>query len=104
MRSTHPAAPHRDRVRGDQEAPVASVLRTGDTRQRSGANTRGLKGVTVTNGVSLGTLVWLIIGVVVALSNGYTIVNFSSLLSFLLAMFLWPLVLLGINLHVGLGV
>lgn len=54
-------------------------------------------------GVSLGTLVWIIVGVVVALSNGYTsITNFSSLLSFLLALFLWPLVLLGINLHVAL--
>jgi hypothetical protein len=88
----------------DSEGLVASVLTTGDTRNPFGANTRGLKGAAVTNGVSLGTLLWLIIGVVVALSNGYTIVNFSSLLSFLLAMFLWPLVLLGINLHVGLGV
>ena len=56
------------------------------------------------NGVSLGTLVWLIVGVVVALSHGYSIANFSSLVSFLLAMFLWPLVLLGVNLHVNLGV
>jgi hypothetical protein len=64
----------------------------------------GPKGVAVGNGVSLGTLVWLIIGVVVALSHGYSIANFSSLLSFLLAIFLWPLVLLGINLHVDLGV
>ena len=56
------------------------------------------------NGVSLGTLVWLIIGVVVALSHGYSIANLSSLVSFLLAMFLWPLVLLGVGLHVNLGV
>ncbi len=56
------------------------------------------------NGVSLGTLLWLIIGVVVALSNGYPITNVSSLLSFLLAMFLWPLVLLGVDLHINLGV
>jgi len=48
--------------------------------------------------------VWLIVGVVVALSHGYSIANFSSLVSFLLAMFLWPLVLLGVNLHVNLGV
>ena len=53
-------------------------------------------------GVSLGTLVWIIVGVVVAVSNGYTITNFSGLVSFLLAMFLWPLVLLGVNLHVQL--
>lgn len=57
--------------------------------------------VTAYRGVSLGTLIWIIIGVVVAVSNGYTsITNFSSLVSFLLALFLWPLVLLGINLHV----
>ena len=53
--------------------------------------------------VSLGTVLYLIIGLVVALSNGYGITDFSSLLSFLLALFLWPLVLLGINLHVNLG-
>ena len=52
-------------------------------------------------GVSLGTLVWLIIGVVVALSNGYSITGVGSLLSFLLALFLWPLVLLGVDLHVA---
>lgn len=51
-------------------------------------------------GVSFGGLVWLIVGLVVALSNGYGITNFSGLVSFLLALFLWPLVLLGINLHV----
>ena len=54
-------------------------------------------------GVSLGGLLYIIIGVVVALSNGYGITDFSSLLSFLLALFLWPLVLLGINLHLALG-
>ena len=55
-------------------------------------------------GVSLGGLLWIIIGVVVALSNGYGITNGSSLISFLLAMLLWPLVLLGIDLHIDLGV
>ena len=54
-------------------------------------------------GVSFGTLLYLIIGVVVALSNGYGITDLSSLLSFLLAMFLWPLVLLGINLQISVG-
>jgi hypothetical protein len=54
-------------------------------------------------GGSLGGLLYIIIGVVVALSNGYGITDFSSLLSFLLAMFLWPLVLLGIDLHLALG-
>ena len=54
-------------------------------------------------GGSLVGLLYIIIGVVVALSNGYGITNLSSLISFLLAMFLWPLVLLGINLHLALG-
>jgi hypothetical protein len=52
-------------------------------------------------GVSLFGLVYIIIGVVVALTNGYTIHNASELLSFVLAMFLWPLVLLNVNLHVA---
>jgi hypothetical protein len=52
-------------------------------------------------GVSLFGLVYIVIGVVVALSNGYTIHNVSELLSFVLAMFLWPLVLLNVNLHVA---
>jgi len=54
-------------------------------------------------GVSLGTVLYLIIGVVVALSNGYSITDLSSLVSFLLAMLLWPLVLLGINLNINVG-
>jgi hypothetical protein len=54
-------------------------------------------------GGSLVGLLYIIIGVVVALSNGYGITDLSSLISFLLAMFLWPLVLLGINLHLALG-
>ncbi len=52
-------------------------------------------------GVSLFGLVYIIIGVVVALSNGYTIHSVGELLSFALAMFLWPLVLLNVNLHVA---
>jgi hypothetical protein len=51
-------------------------------------------------GVSLFGLVYVIIGVIVALRFGYEIANFGQLLSFLLAMFLWPLVLLGVNLHI----
>lgn len=54
--------------------------------------------------VSLGTVVYLIVGLVVALSNGYGITDLSSLLSFLLVLFLWPLVLLGVDLHLSLGV
>lgn len=54
--------------------------------------------------VSLGTVVYLIVGLVVALSNGYGVTDLSSLLSFLLALFLWPLVLLGIDLHIDVAV
>ena len=50
-------------------------------------------------GISLGGLVYLIIGLVVALSTGYGITSFGQLLNFVLALFLWPLVLLGVNLH-----
>jgi len=51
-------------------------------------------------GISLGALVYLIIGAVVALSKGYVVTDFPQLLNFLLALFLWPLVLLGVNLHI----
>jgi hypothetical protein len=51
-------------------------------------------------GISLGALVYLIIGLVVALSTGYSITSIGELLNFLLALFLWPLVLLGVNLHI----
>ena len=54
--------------------------------------------------VSLGTVVDLIVGLVVALSNGYGVTDLSSLLSFLLALFLWPLVLLGVDLHINVAV
>jgi hypothetical protein len=52
-------------------------------------------------GVSLFGVAYLLIGVVVALTNGYAIHSLGELLSFVLAMFLWPLVLLGVNLHVA---
>jgi hypothetical protein len=52
---------------------------------------------------SLGTIVYLIVGLVVALSNGYSVTDLSSLLSFLLVLFLWPLVLLGVDLHITLA-
>lgn len=52
-------------------------------------------------GVSLFGLLYIIIGVVVALTNGYAIHSIGELLSFLLAVLLWPLVLLGVNLHVA---
>ncbi|MGH3765781.1 MAG: hypothetical protein ACRDS0_15675 [Pseudonocardiaceae bacterium] len=52
-------------------------------------------------GVSLGGLLYIIIGVVVALTNGYSIHTIGELLSFLLAVLLWPLVLLNVNLHIA---
>lgn len=51
-------------------------------------------------GISLGALVYLLIGLVVALSTGYGITSLGQLLNFILALFLWPLVLLGVDLHV----
>ncbi len=51
-------------------------------------------------GISLGSLVYIIIGLVVALSVGYAITDFAQLLNFILALFLWPLVLLGVDLHI----
>lgn len=51
-------------------------------------------------GISLGALVYLLIGLVVALSTGYGITSIADLLNFILVLFLWPLVLLGVNLHV----
>jgi hypothetical protein len=52
-------------------------------------------------GVSLFGLLYIVIGVVVALTNGYSIHTIGELLSFLLAVLLWPLVLLNVNLHVA---
>ena len=51
-------------------------------------------------GISLGALLYMIIGLVVALSTGYSITSIGELLNFILALFLWPLVLLGVNLHI----
>ena len=54
--------------------------------------------------VSLGTVLYLIIGLVVALSNGYGITaTCRRSCPSSLALFLWPLVLLGIDLHLSLG-
>lgn len=52
--------------------------------------------------VSFGTIIWLIIGVVVASSHHYLthLRNIHQIVSALLAIVLWPLLLLGINLHV----
>ena len=52
-------------------------------------------------GVSLFGILYLLIGLVVALTNGYPIHAIGDLLSFVLAILLWPLVLLNVNLHVA---
>ena len=49
---------------------------------------------------SLLTLVYLAIGLVVALTNVYNIVaGLSEILSLLVAIILWPAVLFGVDLH-----
>jgi predicted lysophospholipase L1 biosynthesis ABC-type transport system permease subunit len=50
--------------------------------------------------VSLLFLVWIVVGLVVAAQKGYiTVALLKMVLSALLAIVLWPLVLLGIDLH-----
>jgi len=50
--------------------------------------------------LSLFALIWLIVGVVVAVQRGYITVGLlESILSAILAIILWPLVLLGISFH-----
>jgi hypothetical protein len=51
--------------------------------------------------IGLFGLVYLAIGVVVALTKGYnSVAGVSEVLSLLAAIILWPAVLLGVNLHV----
>jgi hypothetical protein len=52
--------------------------------------------------LSLGTIVWLVIGVLVSAAHHYlaNIDTLRSVVSAGLAIILWPLLLLGINLHV----
>jgi hypothetical protein len=55
------------------------------------------------SGTSLLVLIYLGVGLVVALDHGYnTIKNVSDLLSLVLGVVLWPAVLLGNDLHVHL--
>jgi hypothetical protein len=53
-------------------------------------------------GVSLLTLVYLGVGVAIAASHHYfqNVHGWRGVLSAIFAIFLWPLVLLGINLHI----
>jgi hypothetical protein len=51
--------------------------------------------------ISLVTLVYLAIGLVVALAHGdNSVAGISEILSLVIAVILWPLVLFGVNLHV----
>jgi hypothetical protein len=56
-----------------------------------------------TRGISALTLIWVIIGAFVAGTHDYfnDVERFLTVAAALLAMFLWPLVLLGVNLHLG---
>ena len=52
--------------------------------------------------ISLVLLIWIIVGIVVAIDRGYiSVALLRMVLSALLAIFLWPLVLLGVNLRVS---
>lgn len=50
----------------------------------------------------LGTVVWLIIGLIVAAAHHYftNVATLKLLASAILAVMLWPLVLVGVNLHI----
>lgn len=54
-------------------------------------------------GPSLLTLLYLIVGIVVAAENNYlkNIDDIEAVLSLILAVVLWPLVLLDVNLHIN---
>lgn len=53
---------------------------------------------------SIGVIIYIIIGVITASNRGYLsqLGSISNLLSALLAIVLWPLMLLGVNLHLAL--
>ena len=55
------------------------------------------------SGPSIGGIVWIVIGVIVAASHAFFVhLNaVTPILSALLAVVLWPLVLLGVNLHLS---
>jgi len=57
-------------------------------------------------GITIGGLLYLVIGLVVAAHQGYLthLTNISNIVSALLAVLLWPLLLFGINLHIALGI
>lgn len=53
-------------------------------------------------GISLGLAIWLIVGIVLAFIRDYiTLDLIAGIVSALLAIILWPLLLIGIDLRVG---
>lgn len=50
---------------------------------------------------SIFTLIYIVFGVIIAANNGYfaSLNSIPTLISAFLAIILWPLILLGINLH-----
>jgi hypothetical protein len=52
---------------------------------------------------SIGGIIYIIIGIIMASSHGYLLdlASLPNLLSALLAVVLWPLLFLGINLHIA---
>ena len=54
--------------------------------------------------VSLGFIVWLVIGVIVAANHHYleNLKTFGAVLSALLAILLWPLILLGTKITINI--
>ena len=51
---------------------------------------------------SLGTIIWLVVGAVIASSHHYFnhVSALKPIVSAVLAVVLWPLLLLGVNLHI----
>ncbi|MGZ4509641.1 MAG: hypothetical protein ACXVX8_17485 [Blastococcus sp.] len=50
--------------------------------------------------ISLFGLIYLAIGIVIALTHGYnSVASLSDILSLIIAVVLWPAVLFGVNLH-----
>jgi hypothetical protein len=56
-------------------------------------------------GISILAVAYLVIGAFVAASHHYLahVHGISGVLSAVIAIVLWPLVLLGVNLHIGIG-
>lgn len=56
-------------------------------------------------GPSVGGIIYIIIGLIVAASHGYfgAVDSLSTLLNLLLAIFLWPLLLFGVSFNLNLG-